>query len=668
MWAKGEASAENSVYAVLENPDGSVLLGTDAGLMRIEESRIVPVEQDEFSVDRPVYFLVRDAAGRLWCGTDTGVVVWDGTSARVLTTADGLAGYEANRAAAAVDDEGRVWIGTNSGLSIYRPKWEFAEPVPPRVRIEAVRVDEIEHPVDGDLELGHLDNHVTFDVSILSFVDENRITVRHRLEGLETRWESERAKLPVEFHYPRLPPGRYRLHVQATSAEGAAGDVVVSPWISVANPFWLRPPFFLLMAALLAAVLYIAHRFLAQHRYARELESEVGRRVIQVHQAQEELARAERLSSLAVFASGLAHDFNNLLMIMLGNLSLLRMRIEGSSIDSAPLEKIADAVSRATELTSQFLTFARGGAPVCKVLDVGVIARESASLVLAGTNVECRPEFPADLRCAEVDAGQIAQVFNNLLLNAVQAMPDGGTIRFSADNVDEAPAKLPGDYVAFSITDEGAGIDAESRKRIFDPFFSTKEQGRGLGLSSAYSIVNRHGGILTLDTATGPGSTFRVYLPASNERPVIEIEEPAVARLRRGRVLIMDDDDAVRSTLCAMLEAVGFVVDATHEGGAAIDCYAESLRDGKSIHLVILDLTVRGGLGGRETMRRLLAVDPDVRAIVASGYSDDPVMANHRDHGFRAAIPKPFTRSELLAVVDEVLESHDVGSPTSPRV
>jgi signal transduction histidine kinase/CheY-like chemotaxis protein len=551
-----------------------------------------------------------------------------------------------------------VWIGTGSGISIYRDGWGKPNPAPPLLHLESLLAGGTSHTVLDDLRLGAGHNDLTFRFRALSFVDENHIAVRSRLEGLDEEWRSSVGPSQRELRYAHLPPGDYSLHLQAESADGVTSEVYRSALITVAPPFFRRPAVLALAALLAAALLFFSHRYVTQRRYALQLEAEVQRRIAQTREVEEELTRARRLESLAVFAGGVAHDFNNLLTVILGSLSIVRTRLKQYGADTRAVDAGEEAVGRATELTGQFLTFARGGSPVREVHDVAAIVRESAALVLAGTRVRSRLEIPPDLWCAEVDAGQIAQVFNNLLLNAVQAMPDGGSVRIIATNLERAPEPLPPNRaIHIAVEDDGPGISTETRDKIFDPFFTTKEAGRGLGLSSAYSIVNRHGGILSVAGDGADGTRFDVYLMATEGKPLPTPAPAPAPPSGSGRILVMDDEEDVRVVLRAMLEDLGYDVSCTRNGESAFEAYAEAHQRGARFDAVILDLTIRGGMGGAETIERLHELDSDVCAIVASGYSDDPVMADHEGYLFRAALAKPFSRSDLAHALERVLQA-----------
>ncbi len=373
-------------------------------------------------------------------------------------------------------------------------------------------------------------------------------------------------------------------------------------------------------------------------------------------EAEEAMQKLDKMESMGTLAGGIAHDFNNLLTAILNNLYLIKMfsKSEGKIHDR--IESAEKASMKAQSLTQQLLTFARGGAPIREVVDIKDVINESVSLSLRGSNVQYEPCYGDDLWNVEVDEGQMNQVFNNIIINADQSMPDGGTIIFNCDNVSlEAERKdIPveiGAYVKVSITDHGTGISEENISKIFDPYFTTKEKGNGLGLSTAYSIVKRHGGYIFVESAGGTGTTFHIYLPASKEK--ISDKKLTKADLIRGegKILIMDDDELVRDSLGQMVETLGYRSEFAIDGKEAVEAYRNALASGQPFDVVIMDLTIPGGAGGKETIEKLKKVNPRVKAIVSSGYFHDPVLANYRDYGFRAVLPKPYKSIEELSIV-----------------
>jgi PAS domain S-box-containing protein len=386
----------------------------------------------------------------------------------------------------------------------------------------------------------------------------------------------------------------------------------------------------------------------------------VFRDVTEKQRLQSELLKAEKLRSLGVLAGGIAHDFNNLLTGILGNISLAGLAVGPGEAGRAHLAEAEAAARRAAELTSQLLTFSRGGAPVKKAAAIGEILRESARFTLSGTNAAAAFAVAEDLWPVEADAGQMSQVFNNLTLNAMQAMPAGGTITYTADNVVLAAGAVPtlgaGEYVRIAVRDEGAGIAAGDLGSIFDPYFTTKSDGAGLGLTSAYSIVERHGGHIAVTSAPGRGATFVIHLPAARgvTPPAAPKEEPLLRG--EGSILVMDDEKVIREVAVQILQALGYEAVTAENGAQALALYQQAHAQGRPFRAVILDLTIPGGPGGMETIGRLLAFDPGARVIVSSGYSNDPVMAEYRTHGFKGVIVKPYNVKAFARALAAVLD------------
>ena len=384
--------------------------------------------------------------------------------------------------------------------------------------------------------------------------------------------------------------------------------------------------------------------------------AEVERRRIE-----EQLLQARKMESVGLLAGGIAHDFNNLLMGILGNISLARERIDPPDRVHQLLREAERAVDRAKRLTQQLLTLSKGGAPIRRATSVSKLVRESTELALSGTNVRAEYVFSPELWSADVDRGQIGQVIENLVINAVQAMPQGGVIRIAADNVSLGPGRgdslEPGDYIRLEIRDQGDGIPPENLSRIFDPYFTTKEKGTGLGLTTSYAIVTKHGGKLEAHPVSGGGSSFVIHLPGYEQEPE-DISIPGKVRFLDGprRILFMDDEEMVRAVVEEMLTNLGYEVELANDGNDAVRKYREAHVDGIPFDAVILDLTVRGGMGGKEGMRRLINIDPNAVGIVCSGYSDDPVMAEFEEYGFRGRISKPFVATTLSETLASVLE------------
>jgi signal transduction histidine kinase/CheY-like chemotaxis protein len=373
-----------------------------------------------------------------------------------------------------------------------------------------------------------------------------------------------------------------------------------------------------------------------------------------------ELLRVQRLESLGLLAGGIAHDFNNLLGSIMGSVSLAMVDVDTESPAFQQLAKAERTAVRAQELIRQLLTFSRGGAPVKKLIALAGLLSEASGISLGGSRVLHELAIPRDLWPVEADEGQMMQVFNNVLINADQAMPSGGIIRISAGNVtlgdgEVAPLKA-GRYVKISIRDEGTGIPREHLARIFDPFFTTKQKGSGLGLAATYSIVRKHDGQITVASEPGTGTVFHIYLPASQgEVPFIVRDDKFVKG--SGKVLVMDDEEEMRRTTGDMLVRMGYTVEYAGEGGEACAKYRMARDAGQPFGAVIMDLMVPSGMGGKEAVRNLLEIDPAARVIVSSGYSDDPVMADYRSFGFQGAVSKPYRMRDLSEVVAKVMST-----------
>jgi PAS domain S-box-containing protein len=374
---------------------------------------------------------------------------------------------------------------------------------------------------------------------------------------------------------------------------------------------------------------------------------------------EEELLRSEKLRSVGVLAGGIAHDFNNILTAILGNVTLMQTLLGGDDFAREHLDEIEKASQRARELTRQLLTFSRGGDPVRKPFHPEAILRESAALALRGRATTCDFEIAAGLLAVHGDEGQIGQVVRNLIINASQAMGDGGTVTLSAKNKPlhdgEVHGLSAGTYVAVSVTDHGRGIAEQDRPRIFDPYFTTKRDGRGLGLAVCHSVVLGHGGAIAVDSHVGAGSVFTIYLPVAADGVDVPPARESKLLSGHGRVLVMDDEESVRRIASKILRALGYEVAVAIDGRDAIEQWKKARDAGAPFDVVIMDLTVPGGLGGREAIRELLAVDPGAKAIVSSGYSDNPVMASFRDFGFCDVLAKPYSVVEVSKILSAVL-------------
>ena len=415
-----------------------------------------------------------------------------------------------------------------------------------------------------------------------------------------------------------------------------------------------------------------------------ELEERVEERTVELKRANEQLNatiaqgyHAQKMESLGILAGGIAHDFNNFLTITLGNISIAKTVADPNGKLFGMLSDAEKASLRAKDLTLQLLAFSRSGEPIKRTIRIAKLIEDSTIFAQRGSNVQCEFEIPDHLMSVDADEGQISQVASNIIINACQAMPDGGTIRVKCENMKieavgavagEAGESIPlagGDYVRILIKDEGTGIPEEQINRIFDPFFTTKEEGTGLGLATAHSIIEKHGGYLTVESTVGLGSTFYVYLPAAKEGVLAEAAPETSAGdghgaddtgvSASGRILVLDDEEDIRELLGMILVRFGYVVEFSVDGAETIAMYRGAMGSDHAFDVVIVDLTIPGGIGGGDVIRELTQIDPTVKAIVSSGYANDPMMSDYRKYGFSGVISKPYEVRDLIKTVREVI-------------
>ena len=376
-----------------------------------------------------------------------------------------------------------------------------------------------------------------------------------------------------------------------------------------------------------------------------------------------ELQRMDKLESLGILAGGIAHDFNNMMTGIIGNINLARIE-DDTNRSHELLEEAEREVLQARGLTQQLLTFAKGGAPVRSVQDVAHILREAVSFALRGSDVSASFDLPADLWWVNVDTGQVSQVFSNIIINADEAMPTGGTISVVAHNVavdgGAYPDLAPGDYVRIDLSDTGVGIAETDLGKIFDPFFSTKRRGSGLGLATSYSIIRKHDGYINVASTPGTGTTFSIFLPATPAHPSHQACETAPRFSGQGRALVMDDEFTVRQVVVAMLKKLGYDAEAVPDGASALRADAAASAAGRPFNIILMDLTIPGGMGGEEAVMALRSQHTTARLIASSGYANDPVMAQYRSYQFDAVLAKPYSFTELTSVLASLADQPSV--------
>jgi len=454
-------------------------------------------------------------------------------------------------------------------------------------------------------------------------------------------------------------------------------------WLTLVIPEDRRRAEHLFLKQIAGEGLDVEYRIVAHHQDIRWIhnrsfpirdESGTIRRIIGVAQDvterkkwEEERLKGAKLESLGLLAGGLAHDFNNLLTAILGQLSLAKHALDQTSGLWGRITEAEKASLRAQDIARQLLTFSKGGVPVKKVVSLGKVLEENVRLILAGSNVKPVFRVSPDLWLVNVDVGQMCQVIHNLIINARQAMPDGGECLIEAYNISEGGAESCGSEIRFgqltarcvyvAIHDNGIGIPNENLGKIFDPYFTTKSTGSGLGLATSYSIIRSHGGMLSVGSELGKGSVFSFTIPAVNDEEKDDESQLRHIKMGQGKILIMDDEVQIRKVLGEMVEVCGYTFQTVQNGEEAIHMFSRAKDAGVPFSAVILDLTIPGGLGGKDVMSQLLKMDPHVKAIVASGYSQDPVLANYQEYGFKGRVAKPFNLADLSVVLSEVLQT-----------
>ncbi len=383
-----------------------------------------------------------------------------------------------------------------------------------------------------------------------------------------------------------------------------------------------------------------------------------------------ELAKAQKLESIGLLAGGIAHDFNNILTAVFGSLALAKMDVAPDSPAYSRLLSAEEHCMKAKALTRKLLTYSRGGSPQRKTASIAHVIQEAVTFTLSGKNIDCKFDLPDGLWSAQIDEGQMHQVVHALVSNACEAMPQGGTIEVAAENVilaaDEVPPLAAGHYVRWHVRDHGVGISREHLKKIFDPYFTTKQmgsvKGMGLGLAICYSIVKSHEGIITVESTPGAGTTFTVYIPSSNGEKAMQRPSPATQGTveARKKILLIDDEQILLDVTGSMLKHLGYDVTTAKSHAEAMACYGDAKKAGCPYCLIIMDLTMRGDEGGEIAIRRWKSAHPEVKAVISSGYVNDPVIEEYWKYGFAGAMVKPYSLADLKSHLEKILAGENL--------
>ncbi len=381
--------------------------------------------------------------------------------------------------------------------------------------------------------------------------------------------------------------------------------------------------------------------------------------ITQEKSSQDEYLKNEKLKSIGTLAGGIAHDFNNILTGLYGNIALAKLDLPADNDALQYIEDAEQSMTKATELTQQLLTFASGGDPIKESIPIDILIKDTANFNLSGSNIKLMMTVDKQLWTVHADKDQLSQVISNLVINGRHAMPDGGELNILVRNIElnknEVLSLKAGKYIKIIVGDEGIGISKDYISKIFDPYFTTKQAGCGMGLATAYSILKKHNGLITVQSEIGKGTEFNIYLPAyDSDREKKDSSTQADPNPSAAKVLIMDDDEQVCNITGKMVERFGYTAFSVSDGELALNSYKQEMEKNNKYDIVLMDLTIPGGMGGKETVTKLLTIDPDAKAIVISGYSNDPVLSNFADYGFKGMLVKPFKIDELKKTIDQV--------------
>lgn len=674
-----QSPGANSVYAIFKDSRERILAGTQAGvfLVNMETRRMLPFFRGDPPIKSHVYFIIEDFNRHLWFGTGNGAVRWNGEEAMRYNTSLGLSGTETNRSGGWIDSRGRPWIGTDGGLSIYNENFDIPPRYipPPSIHLIAVSVDGSALPYQpfgqspAELRLSAEPRTLEFQFRGSSFIDEKAIHYLYKLDGFDENWTATGNTIPPSARYTRLSAGTYRFHVKARSAMGVWSKVLVSPAIIVPAPVFQRWWFLALAALTVVWLLFMMSRYVTQRRYAGLLEKQVQERTDALHTVEQKLFQARKMEAIGTLAGGIAHDFNNILGAIVGYSELIADDAPEGSLIRSNAEQVLKASLRAADLVRQILAFSRQSDHERKIMSFKFIINEVLKLVRSSlpATIEIRTDIRSPHGKVMADPAQMHQVLMNLCTNAAQAMnKEGGLLHITLDEVKldrDGVKKLndlkPGPYLKLSVSDTGEGIPQAVMKRIFEPYFTTKEpgQGTGLGLAVIHGIIKGHHGDIEVMSQPGEGTTFHVYLPR------VLTEEDGVdtaafktlnPELPRGseRILLVDDEAALTDLGSKMLQRLGYAVTGLADAEEALALF-QSRPD--QFDLVITDLTMPR-MTGLHFAREVKQTKPGIKVLLCSGFGGAISEDMTRDvvDGY---VKKPVVRKELAFKVRDVLDS-----------
>ncbi len=683
---KKELPHDRRFFAIYTKSKNELWLGTEDGLIKYNpiNGKYRIFNMNDGLPDNKISSIIAEKNGMLWLGTDNGLSRFDPVKGSFsnFDHSDGLLNSEYIPGVSFMDENGICYFGGKLGLDYFNPDdISVSNYQPPIVLTDFQLLNKSILPNQKSI-LGKTinnTNHISipysyyvfsFEFAALDYAKPEKIKYAYKLEDVDKEWfyTSSNRKFAT---YSNVQGGTYTFKVKATNGDGIWSRKIKEIKVTIIPPFWETLWFRVLSVLFVGSLILLIFRLRLnavkkRNKVLKEVNDKLSIEIKQRIKAekekelmQEQLIQNHKMEAVGVLAGGIAHDFNNLLTAILGNIELSQMYIDAKNEASKMLESAKKAVLRARGLTQQLLTFSKGGEPIKATASLEEVVRESADFVLTGTNVNIQFKADENLWLVDIDKGQISQVVQNLVINAKEALSKGGTISIEMSNiVNGSLHTLPitgKNYVLLKIKDTGEGIKDEDLKNIFNPYFTTKKTGNGLGLAVSYSVISKHDGHITVESNPGKGTMFNVYLPAAEKQDTPHVNHDIYHGRGQGRILVMDDEESIRTILNTMLTKLGYDVQESCNADEVVSIYKEAMDAANPFDLVIMDLTIPGGTGGKEAVKLLLDIDPAVTAYVSSGYSNDPVMANYKKFGFKGVIKKPFTLKDMKKLLNTAI-------------